>query len=104
LRLQANVQNLFNQAAVLNIRPRLNRNGNISVINGHDVFDASGVQTFFGGGFNVLNLVNSGVGCSVVCRDPGYGLPGTITSVLTPEGSNAYQGIREIRLGARFIF
>ena len=104
LRLEANVQNLFNQAAVLNIRPRLNRNGNIGTINGLDIFSAQGAQTFFGGGFNVLNLINTGTACSVVCRDPSYGLPGTIASGLTPEGSSAYQGIREIRLGVRFIF
>jgi hypothetical protein len=107
LRLEANVQNLFNQAAVLNIRPRLNRNGNIQVINGHNVFDGTdplGPQTFFTGGFNVKSLLNSGVACTTRCVDPAYGLPGTLASGLTPEGSNAYQGIREIRLGVRFIF
>jgi hypothetical protein len=104
VRLEANFQNLFNQAAVLNIRPRLNRNGNIQLINGLNVFDASGAQTFFGGGFNVLNFLNSGAACTTRCLDPAYKLPGTIASGLTPEGSNAYQGIREIRLGVRFIF
>lgn len=108
LRFEANVQNLFNQAAVMNVRSRLNRNGNILAINGLDIFHTpAGAQLFFGGGFDVTQQINTpvnGVCASSPCRDPAFGLPGTRTSGLTPEGSSAYQGIREIRLGVRFIF
>jgi hypothetical protein len=107
LRFEANVQNLFNQAAVMSLRSRLNRNGNITTINGLDIFHTpAGAQTFFSGGFDLRSRINSPVGntCASPCIDPAYGLPGQRATGLTPEGSNAYQGIREIRLGVRFIF
>ena len=104
LRLEANIQNLFNQAAVLNVRNRINRTGNLTTLNGKNIeTDPEGIQAFFGGGFNIPSLVGP-VNASTFARDPTYGLPGTRRSGLTPEGSNAYQGIREIRLGARLIF
>lgn len=89
LKFDLNVQNLFNQAAVLNIKGRLNNNGNLTLTDAQ-FFSGFDVNQFIGvGGFN---------------RDPTYGLPGTRTQGLTAEGSNAYQGIRELRYGIRLQF
>jgi hypothetical protein len=107
VRFEANFQNLFNQAAVLNTRTRLNRNGSILDVGAGDIFhDVAGATAFFRGGFNGASFINAPVGnaCTSPCRDPAFGLPGTRATGLTPEGSAAYQGIREIRLGVRFIF
>lgn len=100
VKLDMNVQNLFNQAAVLNVRSRLNRNGN-AVISDQQFFSGFDVNQYFfqpgsrdaNGNLRTTNLI-----------DPTYGLPGTRASGLTPEGSNAYQGIREFRFGFRLIF
>lgn len=100
VKLDMNVQNLFNQAAVLNVRSRLNRNGN-AVISDQQFFSGFDVKQYFfqpgtrdaAGNLRTTNLI-----------DQTYGLPGTRASGLTPEGSNAYQGIREFRFGFRLIF
>ena len=105
LRFEANVQNLFNQAAVLNVRSRLNRNGNITAIGGNSITNSiAGQQAFFSGGFNVPSLINPNNGSPSPNIDPSYGLPGTRRSGLTAEGQDAYQGIRQLRLGIRLIF
>ncbi|HVQ39428.1 MAG TPA: hypothetical protein VMS31_17955, partial [Pyrinomonadaceae bacterium] len=105
LRFEANVQNLFNQAAILNLRSRINRNGNITAINGNSITDSiAGQQAFFSGGFNIPNLVNPNNGSPSPNIDPTYGRPGTRRSGLTAEGQDAYQGIRQVRLGIRLIF
>ena len=77
--------NLFNQAAVMNINNRLNRSGNLALSD----------EDFFNG-FDILS--------AGLPANPVYGLPGTRASGLTPVGANAYQGIREIRLGVRLQF
>ncbi|MEP7342513.1 MAG: TonB-dependent receptor [Acidobacteriota bacterium] len=100
IKMDANFQNLFNQAAVLNVRSRLNRNGN-AVISDQQFFTGFDVNQYFfqpgtrdaAGNLRTTNLI-----------DQTYGLPGTRASGLTPEGSNAYQGIRELRFGFRVIF
>ncbi len=86
LKFEGNVINLFNQAAVMNINNRLNRSGNLAVTD----------DVFFNQGFNVL--------AAGLPPNPVYGLPGTRAQGLTPTGGNAYQGIREIRLGVRLQF
>jgi hypothetical protein len=95
-----NVQNLFNQAAVLNVRSRLNRNGN-AVISDQQFFSGFDVKQYF---FAPGTLGPDGKPRTTNLLDPTYGLPGTRASGLTPEGSNAYQGIRELRFGFRVIF
>ena len=68
-------------------------------------------QQFFSG-FDVKNLfyapgtINPATGLPRTTQliDPTYGLPGTRAAGLTPEGSNAYQGIRELRFGFRLVF
>ena len=90
LKFDLNVQNLFNQAAVLNVNGRLNRAGNLPLTD----------DQFFAGGFDVNTLIGTGA----FARNPIYGLPGTRAQGLTLEGSNAYQGIREIRYGIRLQF
>ena len=100
IKLDMNIQNLFNQAAVLNVRSRLNRNGN-AVISDQQFFAGFDVNQYFfqpgsrdaNGNLRTTNLI-----------DPTYGLPGTRAAGLTPEGSNAYQGIRELRFGFRVTF
>jgi outer membrane receptor protein involved in Fe transport len=85
LKFEGNVTNLFNQAAVMNINNRINRSGNLS-LEDPDFFN----------GFNILT--------AGLPANPVYGLPGTRAQGLTPNGSNAYQGIREVRLGVRLQF
>lgn len=85
LKFEGNVINLFNQAAVMNINNRLNRSGNLALsdadfFNGYDILSAG------------------------LPPNPVYGLPGTRAQGLTATGANAYQGIREIRLGVRLQF
>jgi len=106
LRFEANAQNIFNQSAVLNVKSRLNRNGNISeILPGRSITGTTdGQQAFFSGGFNVPGFVHPNDGSPVPNIDPAYGLPGTRRSGLTAEGQDAYQGIRQIRLGIRLIF
>ena len=90
LKFDLNVQNLFNQAAVLNVNGRLNRAGNLPLTD----------DQFFAGGFDVNSFIDTGA----FARNPIYGLPGTRAQGATPEGSNAYQGIRELRYGIRLQF
>jgi hypothetical protein len=105
LRFEANVQNVFNQAAVLNIKSRINRNGNITNVGAGSITDTvAGQQAFFSGGFRVPSLINPNNGSPSPNIDPVYGLPGTRRSGLTAEGQDAYQGIRQLRLGVRLIF
>jgi outer membrane receptor protein involved in Fe transport len=85
LKFEGNVINLFNQAAVMNINNRLNRSGNLALSDA-DFFH----------GYNILT--------AVLPANPVYGLPGTRAQGLTATGSNAYQGIREVRLGVRLQF
>ncbi|MGE0130639.1 MAG: carboxypeptidase regulatory-like domain-containing protein [Blastocatellales bacterium] len=101
IKLDMNVQNLFNQAAVMNVRSRLNRNGN-AVISDQQFFGGFDVNTLF----YAPGTINPATGQPRTTQllDPTYGLPGTRQSGLTPEGSNAYQGIRELRFGFRVIF
>lgn len=85
LKFEGNVINLFNQAAVMNINNRINRSGNLALsdadfFNGYDILSAG------------------------LPANPVYGLPGTRAQGLTATGANAYQGIREIRLGVRLQF
>lgn len=100
VKLDMNVQNLFNQAAVLNVRSRLNRNGN-AVISDQQFFSGFDVNQYF---FRPGSVDANGNVRTTNLIDPTYGLPGTRASGLTPEGSNAYQGIRELRFGFRVIF
>lgn len=101
IKMEMNVQNLFNQAAVLNVRSRLNRNGN-AVISDQQFFSGFDVNTLF----YAPGTINPATGQPRTTQllDPTYGLPGTRAAGLTPEGSNAYQGIRELRFGFRLIF
>lgn len=101
VKLDMNVQNLFNQAAVLNVRSRLNRNGN-AVISDSQFFSGFDVKNLF----YAPGTINPATGQPRTTQliDPTYGLPGTRAAGLTPEGSNAYQGIRELRFGVRLIF
>jgi hypothetical protein len=80
LKFDANVINLFNQAAVVGVTTRLNRNGNLD-----------GLVSNPYGGYNAEALVNPANGASPA-RNPIYKLP------------SAYQGIREIRLGFHIEF
>jgi hypothetical protein len=80
LKFDANVINLFNQATVVGVTTRLNRNGNLD-----------GLVDNPYGGYNAEALVNPANGASPA-RNPIYNLP------------SAYQGIREIRLGFHIEF
>ncbi len=77
----ANIINLFNQAAVVGATTRINRTGNLPIT----------VEQFFKG-FDVNSLLRPADSATPPARNPIYGLP------------NAYQGIREIRLGFRLMF
>src|SRR5919107_1455039 len=85
LKFDGNVITPFNQAALMNINNRLNRSGNLALSD----------EDFFNG----YDITTAGLPAN-----PVYGLPGTRAQGLTPNGSNAYQGIREVRLGVRFQF
>jgi outer membrane receptor protein involved in Fe transport len=80
LKFDANVTNLFNQATVISRTVRYNRNGNLAL----------STAAFFGG-FNAEALVNPVTGAAPA-YNAIYNLP------------NAFQGIREIRLGAHLQF
>ncbi len=83
MKFDANITNLFNQAAVINIDPTFNRTGDLSA--------KLSVADFYKGGWNVNNLVN-GVTGAAPAKSANYGFPTT------------YQGIRDIRLGLRVQF
>ncbi len=93
LKLDANVINLFNQAAAVRYNVRINRTGNLLV-------GAPGAglpltdQQFFTGFDPSLYIkdASAAVGATSLPRSPFYNLP------------VEYQGIREIRLGVHFIF
>lgn len=80
LKFDANIANLFNQAAVTNVTQRLNRSGSISISDA-DFFK----------GFDAPSRIS--------------GLDGAVPSLrATFNQPLAYQGIREIRLGVRLTF
>lgn len=81
MKFEANVTNLFNQAAVTNTDQSFSRSGSINIS------DAD----FYKGGWNVNNLVNPVTG-AVPARNINYGF------------ATGYQGIRDVRLGMRVQF
>ncbi|MBI3651060.1 MAG: TonB-dependent receptor [Acidobacteria bacterium] len=81
-KVDANVTNLFNQAAVTNVNTRLNRNGSITSVATPEKFFA---------GFDAPSLINPVNGASPA-RSAIYNLP------------SAYQIGREIRLGFHVTF
>jgi hypothetical protein len=81
LKFDANVTNLFNQAVEIGRTTALNRNGSVNLP----------TDVFFQGGWDATKLVNPVTG-SAPARSAIYNLP------------NAYQGIREIRLGFHVEF
>ncbi len=90
LKLDANITNLFNQAAPVRYQVRLNRAGNITVGPGALLTD----QQFFTG-FDPTKFITSPttpVSSTSLPQSPFFNLP------------IEYQGIREIRLGMHFIF
>ena len=76
-----NVTNLLNQAAVTGLFPFINRNGNLPIT----------VEQFFKG-FDVEPLLKPVDSSLTPARSPIYALP------------NAYQGIRDVRLGFHLQF
>jgi len=80
-RLDLNVLNLFNQAAVTSFNVAINRSGNLPIT------DAQ-----FYRGINVESLLRPADSSTPPARSPVYGLPLT------------YQGIRDVRLGFRVQF
>ncbi|MDQ2977194.1 MAG: TonB-dependent receptor [Acidobacteriota bacterium] len=92
LKFDANITNLFNQAVVTNRIVRFNRNGSVNITEG--CVAATGCvtpNTFYVTGFDAESKVN-GISGSSPARNVIYNLP------------NAYQGIREIRLGVHLNF
>lgn len=90
IKFDANIINLFNQAAAVRYNVRLNRAGNITVGPGALLTD----QQFFSG-FDPSKFVTSPttpVSSTSLPQSPFFNLP------------IEYQGIREIRLGVHFIF
>lgn len=82
MKFDANITNLFNQAAVTNTDQAFNRNGNISLTE----------AVFYKGGWDVNALVNPVTSATAPTKNINYKLP------------NQYQGIREVRLGVRLQF
>ncbi|MFN7946082.1 MAG: TonB-dependent receptor [Blastocatellia bacterium] len=80
MKFDANIINLFNQAAVTNTDQSLNRNGSIPI-----------TETEFYKGFDVFKYINP-VNGGAPALNVNYKLP------------TAYQGIREIRIGMRLMF
>jgi hypothetical protein len=80
-KIDANVTNLLNQATVVALTTRINRNGNLPIT----------VQEFFSG-FDTLSLIQPANSSVAPAFNPIYTLP------------SAYQGIREIRLGFHLQF
>jgi hypothetical protein len=81
LKFDANITNLFNQAVVVGKTTRLNRNGDLDAL----------VPNPYGG-YDAVALVNPVNSAVTPARNVIYNLP------------NAYQGIREIRLGFHVEF
>ena len=81
MQLEANITNLFNQAAVTNTDQAFNRSGSINL---------SEVD-FYKGGWNVNTLVNPVTG-TAPAKNINYNF------------ANGYQGIRDVRLGMRLQF
>lgn len=87
MKFDANITNLFNQAAVTNVDQAFNQSGNINLSE----------AAFYKGGWNVNTLVNP-VGGAAPAKNFNYKFPAN------SGGSAAYQGIRDIRLGMRIQF
>lgn len=81
MKLEANITNLFNQAAVTNVDAAFNRSGSINISE----------ADFYKGGWDVNKLVNP-VNGAAPALNINYKLP------------NAFQGIRDVRLGMRLTF
>jgi hypothetical protein len=81
MKLDANITNLFNQAAVTNADVGFSRSGSINISE----------ADFYKGGWDVNKLVNP-VNGAVPAKNVNYGF------------ANGYQGIRDVRLGMRFQF
>ncbi|HMV49723.1 MAG TPA: TonB-dependent receptor [Blastocatellia bacterium] len=81
MKFEANVTNLFNQAAVTNTDQAFNRNGSLSLTD----------PEFYKGGWDVNKLVNP-VNGGAPAKNINYGFATT------------YQGIRDVRLGMRLQF
>jgi len=81
MKFDANVTNLFNQAAVNNVDPSLNRNGNLALTE----------AAFYNGGWNANTLLNPVTGAAPA-KNVNYGF------------ATGYQGIRDVRLGMRIQF
>jgi hypothetical protein len=81
MKFEANITNLFNQAAVLNTDQSFNRSGSINISE----------ADFYKGGWDVNKLVNPVSGAA----------PAKNINYLFPNG---YQGIRDVRLGMRLQF
>jgi hypothetical protein len=111
-RFEANIINLFNQAAVISRVSQLNRSGAVS-------FDRLPLEQFFAGYDPQQHITpNGGGGTAPV--NPIYGLPGgsyrhgggpdvntdrySSAFAATFPNFGAYQDFRVIRLGVRFIF
>ena len=87
-RFEANIVNLFNQAAAISRVTQLNRAGAIGI----DPVD-------FFKGYDPKNFVK--VGSATIPANPIYGLPG---GNYNTGGTGAYQAPRNIRLGVRLVF
>ncbi|MBS1790530.1 MAG: TonB-dependent receptor [Acidobacteria bacterium] len=81
LRFDANITNLFNQAAVTSVDTGFNRNGSVNLSE----------SVFYKGGWDVNTLVNP-VDGGAPAKNINYGFP------------SGYQGIRDVRLGMRLQF
>ncbi len=81
MKFDANITNLFNQAAVTNTDQGFSRSGSINLT------DAA----FYKGGWDVNTLVNPVTG-AVPAKNINY------------QFANGYQGIRDVRLGMRLVF
>ncbi len=111
-RFEANIINLFNQAAVISRVTQMNRSGAVSV-------SRLPLDQFFSG-YNPLNYITANGGSGNVPVNPIYGLPGasyragggpdtTLDRYSSAFGVaypnfGAYQDFRVVRLGVRFIF
>lgn len=112
LRFEANVINLFNQAAVISRVSQLNRSGAVT-------FSALPLSKFFAG-YDPRPFITPNGGGGTAPVNPIYGLPGgsyragggpdttndrySSAFAATNPNFGAYQDFRTVRLGVRFIF
>jgi hypothetical protein len=92
LKFDANIINLFNQAAVTSVTTRLNRNGNLSTIvpDPYGGYDAAALIPVSRKPTNINPA--TGAAWTLPFYNPIYNLP------------SGYQGNREIRLGVHLEF